>query len=174
MSSVYEKNLYAKIGDKELNIKILKEEGKFRIFIGEKEFFVDCERISEYNYSFILNGIPFEAEVERENDRFRVYVGNVSKEVFLCDLKKFSLISKVETTEKRGEHLIRAPMPGKIVKIFIKEGEVVKKSQSIFTMEAMKMENEIRSPVDGRLKRLFVKPMDVVESKAELAVVIEE
>jgi len=174
LSNGYEKNLFVKVGKKEFKLKIIKEDEKLVALIEDKKFFVDCEKINEYIYSIIVNGKPFEAEVERENDCFKVYVGNISKDVFVYDMRRVSLTSKVEAIEKRGEHIIRAPMPGKVVKVFVKEGEPIKKSQPILTMEAMKMENEIRSPVDGRVKKLFIKSADIVESRAELAVVIEE
>jgi biotin carboxyl carrier protein len=174
LSNASEKNLFIKIGEKELKFKVIKENGKLVVSMEDKKFLVDCEKINESIYSIIVDGKPFEAEVERENDYFKVYVGNLSRDVFVYDMKRLSLTSKAESIEKRGEHIIRAPMPGKIAKVFIKEGESVKKSQPILTMEAMKMENEIRSPVDGRVKKLFVRSAQIVESRAELAVVVEE
>ena len=174
MSNASEKSLLVKIGEKEFKVSVRKEGGKFVILIGEKKVSVDCEKLNESVYSIIANEIPFEAEVERKNECFKIYIGNLSKDVFVYDTKRVSLFSKIEKVERKGEHTIRAPMPGKIVKIFVKEGEPVKKSQPILTMEAMKMENEIRSPVDGRLKKLFVRSAQVVESRAELAVVVEE
>ncbi len=174
MLNAYEKNVYVKVESREFQLKVQKENGKIVIFMGDRRILVDYEKINKYVYSFIIDGKPFEAEIEKENEGYRIYVGNVSKDVFVYDLKRFSITSRKEVAEKRGEHIIRAPMPGKIAKIFVKEGEPVKKSQPILTMEAMKMENEIRSPVDGKVKKIYVRSAEVVESKAELAIVIEE
>lgn len=174
MSNASEKNLLVKIGEKEFKVNVTKKGGKYIISMGDKRFSVDCEKINECVYTIIANEKPFEAEVERKNECFKVYIANLSKDVFVYDMKMVSLFSKVETVVRKGEHTVRAPMPGKIVKIFVKEGDIVKKSQPLLTMEAMKMENEIRSPVDGKLKKLFVKSGQVVESRAELAIVIEE
>ncbi len=54
------------------------------------------------------------------------------------------------------------PMPGKVVKILIKENEPVEEGQTIAIVEAMKMENEIHAPIDGIVKKIFVKPGDQV------------
>lgn len=46
---------------------------------------------------------------------------------------------------------IEAPMPGNILDVPVKVGDVVKKGQVLLILEAMKMENEIVSPVDGKV-----------------------
>ncbi len=48
-----------------------------------------------------------------------------------------------------GQHLVKAPMPGTILKISVTVGETVKKNQVLCVLEAMKMENEIVAPQDG-------------------------
>lgn len=55
-------------------------------------------------------------------------------------------------------------MPGKIVKILVKEGEVVPSDTPILIMEAMKMENEMRSPREVKIKSIEVKEGDNVDS----------
>jgi biotin carboxyl carrier protein len=50
-----------------------------------------------------------------------------------------------------------APMPGAVVKINCRPGEMVKKGDVIIVLEAMKMENEIHSPMDGLVKEVNVK-----------------
>ena len=45
--------------------------------------------------------------------------------------------------------VVRAPMPGKIVEIFVKPGDKVTYRQQLCSLEAMKMNNAIRSPRDG-------------------------
>lgn len=55
----------------------------------------------------------------------------------------------------RGE--VRAPLPGVIASIRVKEGEAVKKGQTILVLEAMKMESEIAAPVDCVVEKIHVK-----------------
>lgn len=57
-------------------------------------------------------------------------------------------------------------MPGKIVKIFVKPGDVVKQGDPLLIMEAMKMENEMRAAADVIVKEILVKEGENVESGA--------
>jgi len=48
-------------------------------------------------------------------------------------------------------------MPGKVVKILVKEGEKVSPGDTLVVLEAMKMENEIKSAINGVVKKIYVK-----------------
>lgn len=51
-----------------------------------------------------------------------------------------------------NEKSIKSPMPGTIVKVYVKVGDKVKKGQALFVMEAMKMEHTMKAPSDGVVK----------------------
>ncbi len=55
-----------------------------------------------------------------------------------------------------------APMPGRVVRILVEEGQPVNEGQTVAIVEAMKMENEIHAPITGIVKKIFVKPGDNV------------
>ena len=59
---------------------------------------------------------------------------------------------------------IKSQMPGKVVKIFVKEGDHVEKGDSLLVLEAMKMENEIRSPTSGKVVQVKVSAGQAIES----------
>lgn len=61
-----------------------------------------------------------------------------------------------------GAGIIKAPLPGIILEVMVKEGEDVSVGQSIIKMEAMKMENNIQSNREGKIKTIKVKPGDSV------------
>ncbi len=65
---------------------------------------------------------------------------------------------------------IKAPMPGLVLKLFVKEGAEVKKGDNLFILEAMKMENIIKSPADVIVKAVKIKPGDKVEKGQVLLV----
>lgn len=52
------------------------------------------------------------------------------------------------------EHALVAPMPGRIAKVFVAEGDAVTKGKALLVLEAMKMEHEIKAPYDGRVAKL--------------------
>jgi len=53
-------------------------------------------------------------------------------------------------------------MPGKVVRVLVREGEEVREGQGLAVVEAMKMENAIRAPRDGRVTRIAAKLGDMV------------
>ena len=53
-------------------------------------------------------------------------------------------------------------IPGTIVKIFVTEGQTVKKEEMVLMLEAMKMQNRIKMPFDGTIKRINVKEGDKI------------
>jgi biotin carboxyl carrier protein len=61
-----------------------------------------------------------------------------------------------------------AGMPGKIVKVMVQAGDVVKANQPVLIMEAMKMENEMRASHEVKVKEVLVKAGDSVESGQKL------
>ncbi|CAI2360113.1 unnamed protein product [Moneuplotes crassus] len=65
-------------------------------------------------------------------------------------------------------NLISSPMPGKIVKIFTKPGEVVKKGQNLLSLESMKMEYLIKAEKDGVIKEVHTAETEFVQIGAKL------
>jgi len=57
---------------------------------------------------------------------------------------------------------LEAPMPGKVIKVSVAEGDTVTRGQEILVVEAMKMENAIRAPRDGRVGRIAARVGDMV------------
>ena len=59
---------------------------------------------------------------------------------------------------------IEAPMPGRVVKILVSEGEAIELGAPVIIVEAMKMENELHAPVAGVVLRLAVSEGDTVDA----------
>jgi len=53
--------------------------------------------------------------------------------------------------------VVRAPMPGKITDVLVREGSAVTRGEALVILEAMKMQNEIQSVVSGTITRIGVK-----------------
>jgi biotin carboxyl carrier protein len=71
-----------------------------------------------------------------------------------------------------GPAPVRAPMPGLIVRVNVKVGDIVEAGQGLVVMEAMKMENELRATVAGTVRSVDVAPGTAVE-KGALLVALE-
>ncbi len=57
---------------------------------------------------------------------------------------------------KGGAGALITQMPGKVVKLYKKEGDAVIKGETVLILEAMKMENEIKSGADGVIKSVNI------------------
>jgi biotin carboxyl carrier protein len=62
--------------------------------------------------------------------------------------------------------VIESPMPGTIWKLLVKEGDTIKRGDSVLILEAMKMENNIASEYNGTVKRIFVKEGSFVKAES--------
>ena len=58
---------------------------------------------------------------------------------------------------------LKAPMPGKVLDVLIKTGQVVTKGEGLIILEAMKMENMLKAEQEGTIKSVNVSVGDVVE-----------
>ena len=89
------------------------------------------------------------------------------------------VLTKQTVSRKRGSghhHTageLSAPMPGQVRAVNISEGDDVTKGQTLFVLEAMKMEIRIQSPRDGKVNKLLVKPGDTVEREQMLVEIID-
>ena len=71
----------------------------------------------------------------------------------------------------RGPLNVVAPMPGRIVKVLVNEGDAVVARQGVVIVEAMKMENEVRAPRAGTVKEVRVTQGALVEARTVLIVI---
>lgn len=63
-----------------------------------------------------------------------------------------------------GRGAIAAPMPGRVVRVLVADGEAVEADAPLLIVEAMKMENEVRAPAAGVVRRVSVAAGDTVEA----------
>jgi len=61
-----------------------------------------------------------------------------------------------------GAGALKSPLPGIVVDIKVKVGDVVKKGDAVVILEAMKMENVLQAPMDGTVQEIGVNPGDSV------------
>ena len=73
--------------------------------------------------------------------------------------------------EAHARDTIKAPMPGKIVRVLVAQGDEVRSGQGVVVVEAMKMQNELKTHRAGKVTRVGVSEHDTVEAGAVLVVV---
>jgi len=101
--------------------------------------------------------------------RYTVWVDGVRLEVEALDERSRAIRELAAATSgPKGPAPLVAPMPGMIVRVNVKDGDVVQAGQGLVVMEAMKMENELRATAAARVKRVHVSPGTAVEKGALL------
>ena len=110
---------------------------------------------------------------ETEEGKILVHCGG---DVYEVETKKDAEPSAIEKLHKKqaaegGKIEIKAPLPGVIYDIKVKEGSNVRQGQSLFTLMAMKMENDITAPRDGTIKEIKVKKDGNVNRGDVLAII---
>lgn len=150
----------------------------------DKTFEINLNQQGE-NYFAVFNGREYSLQLEKSNEHLKIFVDGEPFFIKVIEnglneyLVKLDNIYELEISEEKGisnglsqvaklktskEKKIKAPMPGKVVAIKVKENDTVKKNQILIILEAMKMENEITSPVNGKLAELKVKEGDTVNT----------
>ncbi len=111
----------------------------------------------------------YEVAVERRSNGERiVYVNGLAVPVSIVDPRERLVQRRGNVSDGTGPRSIVSPMPGRIVKVRVGEGDVVAAQQGLVVVEAMKMENELRAPRAGQVSAVKVVEGMSVEAKAVL------
>jgi biotin carboxyl carrier protein len=122
----------------------------FNVSINGNDYNIEIKKIDEGQATVEVNGAVYEVSYEARR--------KVSKTPTL--LRTPAYPSEVERPRKTASpeegkrKLVKAPLPGVILSINVKEGDTVKAGQIILMMEAMKMENNIVAPSDGTIVQM--------------------
>ncbi|MDP1726901.1 MAG: biotin/lipoyl-containing protein [Bacteroidota bacterium] len=142
----------AMVNGKAVNADTIKlEPNKYHVLINNQSFTIELLSKTENGKGmFILvNGAKHEVEIK---DRFDALLSQLGMDKLM--------VSK--------SNLIKAPMPGMVLQINVKEGDVIKKGEPLLVLEAMKMENIIKADQDGTVKRVGVAVKQAVEKNTVL------
>jgi biotin carboxyl carrier protein len=124
--------------------------------------------ISAHSVHLILDGRSHDLGVVKEAAGTRV---SAARRSYLVDVQPASSAQEpVARRPSSGPAAVRAPMPGKIVRVLASDGQEVVEGTGLLVMEAMKMENEIRSPRAGIVRGVSVREGQAVETGATLCV----
>lgn len=105
-----------------------------------------------------------------ERGRWDVWLDGRRLEATVIDERTRSLAAMTGAGAATREKVVKAPMPGLVVKVLVTEGQAVRAGQGVVIVEAMKMENELKAPADGVVSRVHVAPGQAVERNATLVV----
>jgi biotin carboxyl carrier protein len=156
-------------------VEILEHEGNRYLFkIDEKIFEIDLVEVSKGIYSLISDGKSFNVEAipSHGHGKYTVNTFFQSFDLEIVDSQTKYLRSRNQGAAADTGNLIRVPMPGKVMEVFVKEGDQVTAGQTLVIVSAMKMESEYKAGRDGHVKKIMVKPGETVDSD-QVMIVLE-
>jgi biotin carboxyl carrier protein len=76
--------------------------------------------------------------------------------------------------ERRGDPVLRSPMPGRVLAVLVAEGETVAEGQALVRLEAMKMEVDLPAAFAGTVREIHVEVEELVDPDAPLVTIEPE
>lgn len=160
-----------KVNDEISEIKILNRDGNMlEIAIADRKYNVDIIEVEKGVYSLLLDGTSFNIELTRNgNKRYNVDTLYNSFDIEIIDAESKYMNSRKSGHDDDADY-ISTPMPGKIVKVLVKVGDLVKGGETVVIVSAMKMESEYKAVKDRIVKEVLVKEGDNIEGDQPLIV----
>jgi biotin carboxyl carrier protein len=119
--------------------------------------------------SLRIGNMAYEVKSERVANDLQVWVGGNCFAAEVRDPR--SLRGRTRAGDDHGPRKLAAPMPGKVVRLLVHEGDEVEPGAGVAVVEAMKMQNEIKSPKKGKVQKILVSEGATVNAGDVLAIV---
>ena len=143
----------------------------WRCKVDDQMIEVDAALTARDVMSVLIGGDAFEIKRERSlQGELHLVIGSARYAVEVQDPRSLRT-RRASGGGETGPQKITAPMPGKIVRVMVAEGDEVKAGQGVIVMEAMKMQNEMKSPKDGKVQKILTSEGSTVNPGDTLAVI---
>lgn len=167
----YEVQFASASGEETRMIELERDRVAWRVTLDGRTVAVDAVETAPNTLSILLEGQSFEITVTPSPDgKLKLHTNGQEFTAEVIDPRAWSG-RRHGAVEAEGRQQILAPMPGKIVRFLVKEGDHVEAGQGLLVVEAMKMQNEIRSPKSGVIERVLAKEGQPVNAGEVLCVV---
>ena len=138
-------------------VELARVEDDWKISLDGKELDVSVAEVAPNTFSVLLNGESHQIRVApRADGTLTMHTGLAEYHAEVTDPRVWRG-RRHGTLEVEGRQQVTAPMPGKVVRLLVNEGDSVEAGQGLLVVEAMKMQNEIRSPKSGKVEKLLAK-----------------
>jgi len=151
------------ISDKKVHVAIEKKENKYQLRCGEESFVIEPLHFQDHFFSFTDNGSYKKIMYAKDNGILYVFIDGLQYRIEDLNITEQKSVAK-DHLLLENESEICAPMPGKILKIFVAVGDEVTPKQNLLIVEAMKMENNMTSSMKGVVKKVNFKEGDLVDT----------
>ena len=157
------------IDGKKYRLDLNRADGRWSCRLDGREFEIDAILTRPDVLSLRIGDRAYEVKSERVANDLHLWVGSTCFAVEVRDPR--SLRGRTRAGDDHGPRKIAAPMPGKVVRLLVHEGDEVEPGSGVAVVEAMKMQNEIKSPKKGTIQKILVSEGAAVNAGDVLAIV---
>lgn len=160
-------------------------EQKFKVAVNDEMQFqftqkqlddLDLTKISETNFHILQNHKSFKASLQKADFHSKSYTLKINSNTYEVNISNDLdlLIEEMGMSLVNAQVVndIKAPMPGLILDVNVKEGDKVKEGDYLLVLEAMKMENTLTAPRDGVVKTVQIQKGETVD-KGQMLIEME-
>jgi acetyl/propionyl-CoA carboxylase alpha subunit len=155
-------------GERSLRLEVSGGDGRYRVNVDGRDLECDARDVGHAFLSLLVQGRSHDVGLLGFGGRYTASLGGEQLQVELAEAARGAVAPRRGPAGPTG---LLAPMPGRLVRILVAEGQEVRAGEGLVVMEAMKMENELRSPRAGRVRELHVRERQAVETGALLVTV---
>jgi biotin carboxyl carrier protein len=157
----------AREGERELEVEVVRHGGGYRVRLGDRCMEMDFVDVGQYVRSLRLeDGTQFSLVHHRDGNHHEISLDGSTVHVDIID--PIAARRRRRDDEMGTSGVVKALMPGRVVRIMVQPGEAVQKGAGLLILEAMKMENEIQAPAAGTVDEIFVTSGQTVEAGTDL------
>lgn len=160
-----------KLNNRYATVELLEQQDNLlKIKVDDIIYNIDLMHTNDGTFSILENNRSHDIELV-PLDHPKKYLGYTLYKTFdveVIDAETRYLLDRVGGHLESSEKNISAPMPGKVVKVLVSEGEQVTKGQTVIILSAMKMESEYKAPTDGTVGKVHVTEGNTVEGNQVL------
>lgn len=145
---------------------------KFKFTINGNQYETEILSIEENIAELEVNGTLYKVEVDKTMKASKT-PKLVRKEVVPSTDSHPAVAKTSSPSAPKGTGSIKSPLPGVILEMFVKEGDIVKMGQKLLMLEAMKMENNIEADKAGQVVSILKNKGDSV-MEGDILIIIGE
>jgi glutaconyl-CoA/methylmalonyl-CoA decarboxylase subunit gamma len=135
---------------------------KFKLKIQDNQYNVEIINVQDKIAEVEVNGVTYKVEVDQGLKPTSKTPILVRQEAVPSSDSDRAIVKTANPATPKGTGTIKSPLPGVIINILVKVGDIVNYGDKLIILEAMKMENTIRSDKEGRISGIKVSNGDTV------------
>ena len=147
-------NYDVSVDGKAHRLELARKEDQWECRLDGRAVAIDPVLLRRDVLSLLIDDVSYEVRREQTVSGLRLSIGSARYSIELRDPRSLQS-RRAESGAAEGKKKIVAPMPGKVVRVLVKQGAEVQAGQGVVVVEAMKMQNELKSPKQGIVQKVM-------------------